>query len=154
MKKCLCVSFLLVLTGAGCSNPALAATRHGAAKHATVAKSGQTEEARVETPKTETPGNLEHGKEIFKNICSHCHHIDYTDSAVGAPGLRDVMERHTPEWEDTWLTSPAAFAKKDETAKALVQANPYGLTMPTFPEMQVPQNRKDVIEFLKTLKGE
>ena len=98
--------------------------------------------------------DVEHGRKIFQTICTHCHRTDYETSPVGAPGLRDVMERHTPEWEDQWLTSPAAFAKRDETAKALVESNPYGLTMPTLPEMQDPQNRRDVIEFLKTLKGD
>ena len=98
--------------------------------------------------------DVEHGRKIFQTICTHCHRTDYETSPVGAPGLRDVMERHTPEWEDQWLTSPAAFAKRDETAKALVESNPYGLTMPTLPEMQDPRNRRDVIEFLKTLKGD
>jgi len=46
------------------------------------------------------------------------------------------MEHHTPEWLNQWLINPAAFAKKDKTARALIEANPYGLTMPTLPEMQ------------------
>jgi len=145
IKKYIYVSFLLTLTGAGQVVSAVAAD-----KPAIAAKSEQAAENRAEA---ETAANLEHGKEIFRNICIHCHRTDHEASAVAAPGLRDVMERHTPEWEDKWLTSPAAFAKKDETARALVEANPYSLTMPTLPEMQDPQNRKDVIEFLKTLKG-
>jgi hypothetical protein len=64
------------------------------------------------------------------------------------------MERQTPEWMDQWLTSPAAFAKRDKTAKALVERNPDGLEEPTLPVMQDPKNRRDVIEFLKTLKGD
>ena len=100
-----------------------------------------------------TSGDVKHGEQIFKSICTHCHRTDYETSPVGAPGLRDVMERHTPEWEFQWLLSPAAFAKKDETARALTESNPYGLVMPTIPEMADPQNRRDVIEFLKTLKG-
>lgn len=91
------------------------------------------------------------GAEIFSTICSHCHRTDSTASSVGAPGLKDVITRHAPEWIDQWLTSPEAFSKIDPAAKALTEGNKYGLIMPTFPEMQDPMNRKDVIEFLKTL---
>ena len=93
-----------------------------------------------------------HGKDIFDSICAHCHRIDYEASAVGAPGLRGVLERHSVAWVESWITSPEAFAKVDETAKDLAASNPYGLVMPTIPEMQFEQNRKDVIEYLKTLK--
>jgi len=146
MKKYLCVSLLLALMSVGYVVSAVAAGRAAsAAKNVKVVE---------EKPAGETPADLEHGKEIFQSICSHCHRIDYEASAVGAPGLRDVMDRHTPEWQNQWLANPAGFAKKDKTAKALIKANPYGLTMPTLPEMQNSQSRKDVIEFLKTLKGE
>ncbi|GMQ99557.1 MAG: hypothetical protein BMS9Abin18_0375 [Zetaproteobacteria bacterium] len=146
MRKYLYIAFLLVLMDAGLPGAVAAAD-----KPATAAKSEQAAEGKT---KKETAANAERGKEIFKNICIHCHHTDYEVSVVGAPGLRDVMDRYTPEWQDQWLASPAAFAKKDKTAKALIEANPYGLTMPTLPEMQNPQSRKDVIEFLKTLKGD
>lgn len=99
------------------------------------------------------PADTVHGGIIFKNICSHCHHISFKDSAVGAPGLLDVMDRHDEVWVFKWLFNPAGFAKVDETAKALVESNPYGLTMPTIPEMQDAQNRRDIISYLKTLKS-
>lgn len=131
------------------SKPPAAAPATGQAVDAATDSKGQVEAA----AKPSVP-DVEHGRQIFETICSNCHRTDYEASAVGAPGLRDVMERHTPEWEDQWLTSPAAFAKRDETAKALVESNPYGLTMPTLPVMQDPKNRRDVIAFLKTLKGD
>jgi len=107
----------------------------------------------VEKTTEEMPqADVNHGKKIFDSICSHCHRTDYETSPVGAPGLRDVLQRHTAEWINTWVTSPEAFSKKDKDAKALVESNPYGLIMPTIPEMQIEQNRKDVIEYLKTLK--
>lgn len=146
MRKYLYIAFLLALMEVGLHGTAVAADKSGA-----VVKSEQTARSKI---KKETVANLEHGKEIFKNICIHCHRIDYEVSVVGAPGLRDVMDRHTPEWLNQWLTNPATFAKKDKTAKALIEANPYGLTMPTLPEMQNAQSRKDVTEFLKTLKGD
>jgi mono/diheme cytochrome c family protein len=96
--------------------------------------------------------DVKHGQKIFETICIHCHRTDYEASAVGAPGLKDVLERHSEEWINTWITSPEAFAKIDDTAKDLLGSNPYGLMMPTIPEMQVEQNRKDIIEYLKTLK--
>jgi cytochrome c2 len=122
-----------------------------AAKSATAAKPAEAANGKQATPAI--TGNLEHGKQIFANICSHCHRIDHQTSPVGAPGLLDVLQRHTAEWIFQWVHSPAAFAKTDKAAKALVEGNPYGLVMPTFPEMQDPQNRRDVIEYLKTLKS-
>jgi len=95
-----------------------------------------------------------HGKNIFMNICSHCHNASFEESAVGAPGLMDVLDRHSEEWIFKWLQGPGEFAKKDETAKALVESNSFGLVMPTLPDMQDAQNRRDVIAFLKTLKSE
>jgi len=146
MRKHLYIAFLLVLMEVGLPGAAIAA-----GKPVTAVKSEQAAEDKT---KKEIAANPEHGKAIFKNLCVHCHRTDYEVSAVGAPGLRDVMDRHTPEWQNQWLINPAAFAKKDKTAKALIEANPYGLTMPALPEMQNSQSRKDVIEFLKTLKGD
>jgi len=160
---------LFMLSVVALSLPAQAAGAVSGASGSKVAASGQsgaavttaetkgaiTLESEEKTTDAQSSGaavaDVEHGRKIFETICSHCHRTDYETSAVGAPGLRDVMERHTPEWEDQWLTSPVDFAKRDETAKALVESNPYGLIMPTLPEMQDPKNRRDVIEFLKTL---
>ncbi len=95
-----------------------------------------------------------HGEQIFKTICSHCHHADHSTSTVGAPGLMDVLDRHDEAWINEWVQGPEAFSRKDETAQALVASNPFGLIMPTLPEMQDENNRLDIIAFLKTLKSE
>ncbi len=96
--------------------------------------------------------DAKHGKEIFTSVCIHCHNITHEVSAVGCPGLKDVLSRHDEGWLQQWLVSPEAFAKQDKKAKAVVGANPYGLIMPTLPEMQNEKDRKDIIEYLKTLK--
>jgi len=106
----------------------------------------------AETQQAPIVGSAEAGSKIFENICSHCHRLDYQTSVVGAPGLRDITHRQDVKWINQWITSPSAFAKINSTAKALVDSNPYGLTMPTLPEMQDPQNRADIIAFLKTLE--
>ncbi|MDX8391336.1 MAG: cytochrome c [Mariprofundaceae bacterium] len=110
----------------------------------------------VETKNTEAEkaivGDAKHGQAIFQNICIHCHRTDHEASAVAAPGLRDVLDRHSEAWLFQWLKNPSEFAEKDETAKALTESNPYGLVMPAIPEMTDPKNRRDVIEFLKTLR--
>ena len=93
------------------------------------------------------------GAKTFEAICAHCHLITYDESRIGAPGLKGVLERYDEKWLDQWLKSPEAFAKVDETAKTVIGSNQYGMKMPTFPEMQNPQNRADVIEYLKTLKA-
>jgi len=94
------------------------------------------------------------GAKIFDSICAHCHLISYEESKIGAPGLKGVLERHDVKWLDQWLKSPEAFAKIDETARALIGSNKYGVKMPTFPEMQDANNRADIIAYLKTLKGD
>ncbi|MFC1536526.1 c-type cytochrome [Pseudomonadota bacterium] len=94
------------------------------------------------------------GAKIFQAICAHCHNITYDDSRVGAPGLKGVLERHDAKWLDKWLKSPEGFAKVDETAADLLVSNKYGLKMPTLPEMQDAKKRADIIEYLKTLKGD
>ena len=94
------------------------------------------------------------GAKIFESICAHCHLISYEESRVGAPGLKGVLERHDAAWLNQWIKSPEAFAKVDETAGALLGSNKYGLKMPTLPEMQDAKHRADVIEYLKTLKGD
>ncbi len=96
--------------------------------------------------------SLERGKELFTNICSHCHNISYEYSTIGASGLQGVLERHDETWINTWLTSPEALAKTDVAAQNLAESNPFGLTMPTLPAMQDENNRRAVIEYLKTLK--
>ena len=94
------------------------------------------------------------GALTFDSICAHCHLITYEESRVGAPGLKGVLDRHDVKWLHQWLKGPEAFAKIDDTAKALIGSNKYGMKMPTFPEMQDDQRRADVIEYLKTLKGD
>ncbi len=96
--------------------------------------------------------SAERGKMIFDTVCSHCHNTTYEESRIGAPGLRGVLERHDVNWLNHWIKSPEIFAKKDETAQALIGSNPFGLTMPTLPIVQDDRNRADIIEYLKTLK--
>jgi len=103
--------------------------------------------AEVDTPKVD----VKHGEKIFKSICIRCHNATNQISAVGCPGLKDVLVRHDEAWIHQWLEGPEVFSKKDKKAKAVVAANPYGLIMPVIPEMRLEQNRKDIIEYLKTL---
>ncbi|MDQ6955019.1 MAG: c-type cytochrome [Mariprofundaceae bacterium] len=96
--------------------------------------------------------SIERGKMIFDTVCIHCHHTDSKVGSTGCPGLKGVLGRHDEVWLDKWLLAPEEFSKIDVKAKAVVDGNPYGLVMPILPEMQDKQNRKDMIEFLKTLK--
>jgi len=96
--------------------------------------------------------SAERGKKTFDTVCIHCHNATHEVSVVGCPGLEGVLTRHSAVWIDTWLTSPASFAKTNIKAKAVVAANPYGLVMPTLPEMANERERLDIIAYLKTLK--
>jgi cytochrome c2 len=157
MRKMLLASSLMVGLMAVPSGMVLAAKAKAEPAKAKIEaakeKAGAANSAEAETPpQAPIVGRVEAGRKIYENICFHCHRLDYQASEVGAPGLRDVTHRHDIEWIEQWITSPRAFAKIDPSAKALVASNPYGLTMPTLPEMQDPQNRADIIAFLKTLE--
>lgn len=90
------------------------------------------------------------GKEIFSEICSHCHNS--TSNEKIGPGLAGITERRSVEWINAWLQDPAELVKTDEYARKLRQSNKYGMTMPTMPIMKNDQKRADVIEYLKTLQ--
>jgi len=108
------------------------------------------DEVALESPSFQA--SAERGKKIFDAVCVHCHHLTHEISAVGCPGLQGVLTRHNADWLNHWLTSPESFAKTDSKAKEVVAANPYGLVMPTLPEMSKEHDRLDMLEFLKTLK--
>lgn len=89
------------------------------------------------------------GKEIFSQVCSHCHTTNY-DAKFG-PGLAGILERRDAAWVDAFLQNPAEMIRTDEYAKTLRDSNRYDITMPALPEMQDAQMRADVVEFLQTL---
>jgi len=97
-------------------------------------------------------GDIARGKVLFNTTCFVCHNITYNDSAVGAPGLRGVLDRHDEAWLNSWIKGPEAFAKVNDTAKALISSNKFGLVMPTLPAAQDDLKRADIIAYLKTLK--
>ena len=101
---------------------------------------------------TETQNPPIDGKALFESVCAHCHNISYDDSAIGAPGLKGVLERHDTAWLNLWIKSPEAFAKTNETAKDLISSNKFGLAMPTLPTVQDDAKRAAIIDYLKTLK--
>lgn len=92
------------------------------------------------------------GKTLFSNLCKHCHTVTYDESAIGAPGLRSVLERHDEAWLNQWIKNPESFAKTNVAARDLIDSNTFGLAMPTLPMMQDDANRAAIIEYLKTLK--
>jgi cytochrome c2 len=99
-----------------------------------------------------TQASYKNGKVIFDRLCAHCHKTTFDESVIGAPGLKQVLDRHDETWLNSWLRSPEAFAKVNETAKDLIESNDFGLAMPTLPAMHDDSQRADVIAYLKTLK--
>jgi len=111
------------------------------------------EEAQVAEAQTDTiESSVSRGQMIFDAVCIHCHHKTTEIGPTGCPGLKNVLTRHGEEWLNKWILAPEEFSKVDIKAKDVVDANPYQLVMPALPEMQDEQKRKDMIEFLKTLK--
>ena len=93
--------------------------------------------------------DVEHGRKLFQQLCSHCHKAGY-DEKFG-PGLGGISERRDEKWLHGFLQDPESTIQTDEYAKTLRESNAYNLTMPKFREMQDEQMRADVIAFLKTL---
>ena len=106
-----------------------------------------------ETTSAPTPApSATMGQKLFESICAHCHQTTYDESRIGAPGLRGVLDRHDEAWLNNWIKGPETFAQSDVAARDLIDGNRFGLAMPTIPAMQSEENRKAVIEYLKTLK--
>jgi len=95
-------------------------------------------------------GSVEAGAQIFEELCIHCHRLDYNDKF--GPGLAGITDRRDTAWLDKFLKDPAKMIKSDEYAHTLRENNKYGLTMPSFPEMQDAKKRQDMIEFLKVIQ--
>lgn len=90
------------------------------------------------------------GKVIFDSVCAYCHRTDYDDKF--GPGLAGIKDRVSDEWLNAFLQDPEAMVKTDEHAKALREANTWGMTMPKIPEMQKDDARANVIAYIKTLE--
>ena len=90
------------------------------------------------------------GKVVFDAVCAYCHRTDYEDKF--GPGLGGIKDRVSDEWLNAFLQDPEAMVKTDEHAKALREANTWGITMPKIPEMQKPDARANVIAYIKTLE--
>ncbi|MDQ7003482.1 MAG: cytochrome c [Ghiorsea sp.] len=106
----------------------------------------------IEENKPSIKDQIKMGKVLFTQTCKHCHTVTYEESAIGAPGLRSVLERHDEAWLHQWIKSPETFAVTNVTARDLIDSNQFGLAMPTLPAMQHDDKRSAVIEYLKTLK--
>ena len=90
------------------------------------------------------------GAELFKRKCKGCHRL--SDGKKMGPGLAGVTDRRSEEWIDNWLKGPKDVIESgDEYAVSLLEK--YKKKMPTLKAMQDPQNRKDIISFLKQNDG-
>ncbi len=95
-------------------------------------------------------GDPERGKRLFEQICAHCHTTTHEDK-IG-PGLAGVLDRVSEERLDAWLANPPKMAREDSYFRKLRENNRWGVVMPPYPAMQDPQNRADIIAYLKTLR--
>jgi len=94
--------------------------------------------------------DIEAGKVVYDAVCAYCHRSDYDDKF--GPGLAGIKDRVSDEWLDAFLQDPDQMIKTDDYAKTLRESNTWGITMPKIPEMQKPDARANVIEYLKTLE--
>ena len=83
---------------------------------------------------------------MFSKSCKKCHRL--TDKKKVGPGLLGVTKRRTDEWIDEFITYPKAMIRKGDPV-AVELKEKYKRLMPKYKDMQDPQNRKYMIEFLK-----
>lgn len=88
---------------------------------------------------TTEPVNPGKGKEVFEQ-CSVCHNADSTEKKTG-PGLKGLFSKDK-------LTS----GKKPTEANVLAKINEGGNGMPAYAEMLSPDEKAELIAYLKTLK--
>ncbi len=90
--------------------------------------------------------DVKNGEAIFHKKCKACHRL--TDGTKVGPGLLGVTKRRSIEWLHRWLQNPKGMIKSgDPIAVALKKK--FKKTMRKYKEMQIEQNRKDIIAFLK-----
>ena len=88
------------------------------------------------------------GEELFNKKCKQCHKV--TEQLSIGPGLKDVTKRRSVEWIEKWLIDPKkVLDSNDSIAQELKKS--FKRVMPKIPEMSTDENRKDIIEYLKTL---
>ena len=88
------------------------------------------------------------GEELFKKKCRQCHKT--TEQVLIGPGLKDVTKRRSIEWIEKWLIDPKKILNSDDPIAQELKKN-FKRVMPKIPEMSTDENRKDIIEYLKTL---
>ena len=87
-------------------------------------------------------GNLENGKAIFSQNCSVCHGAGGNGQGIGASGMSPPPAN---------FTDPEFWKNKTDTFLAHVISNGIG-QMPGWSESLSPDQIRDVIAYIKTLK--
>ena len=84
-------------------------------------------------------GDAAKGKEVFESNCSVCHNADSDEKKMG-PGLKDLFKH-----------DKLANGKKptDANVKAVIDAGGNG--MPAYADMLTPEEKANVLAYLKTL---
>ncbi len=93
-------------------------------------------------------GDASVGEKLFMKKCKQCHKT--TEQVLIGPGLKDVTKRRSIEWIEKWLIDPKKVLDSNDPIAQELKKN-FKRVMPKIPEMSTDENRKDIIEYLKTL---
>ena len=93
-------------------------------------------------------GDASVGEKLFMKKCKQCHKT--TEQLLIGPGLKDVTKRRSIDWLNKWLKNPKMMLESDDPIAQELKKN-FKRTMPNIPEMADDKNRKNIIEYLKTL---
>jgi cbb3-type cytochrome oxidase cytochrome c subunit len=93
-------------------------------------------------------GDTSSGEELFNKKCKQCHKT--TEQLSIGPGLKDVTKRRSVEWIEKWLIDPKKVLESNDPIAQELKKN-FKRVMPKIPEMAIDENRRGIIEYLKTL---
>lgn len=82
------------------------------------------------------------GKSLFKRVCVQCHKIDKKDKGIQ---LLAITKRRKPEWIMNMILNPIEMAKKDPTAKILLEKLTIQMPNQKFSEAEA----RSILEFFR-----
>jgi cytochrome c551/c552 len=79
-------------------------------------------------------GDAAAGKALFNAQCAACHKLD---AKMTGPALRNVTDRHSNEWLQSWIKNSQAMVKSGDAAAVKIYEEYNKAIMPSYPQLSV-----------------
>jgi len=77
-------------------------------------------------------GDAAAGKALFNANCAACHKLD---AKMTGPALRNVTDRHSNEWLQSWIKNSQALVKSGDAAAVKIYEEYNKAIMPSYPQL-------------------